>query len=171
MFDVLEGAWQDLVHRIEAARMLDHVIEAHDLYLQRIIEKCWLLRGDVHQESSLLPPSIDYNFAVSAKRQWKRLLGLINEFCRFQEMHFHEALRAAEVTLERRRMANAQPEEWVFQQEIIEEESFFYLADPSKLDDVIRVSTLFKQGVKTLLDLLLAKVNAPGNSNAELIGA
>jgi gamma-tubulin complex component 3 len=170
MLDVLEGGWKDLVQRVEAGSTLDHVIDAHQIYLQDIVRKCWMLRTDssANTDSSITSTISTTDIDSKAKRQWKKLLCLVNEFCAFQEEIFTESLQAAQFASEKRREADKRKDgNWVFQQEATEEETFFFLADTSKLLSVIRMSEAFHQGVTDLLASLHSKINSPGDQLAD----
>lgn len=151
MFEVLEGGWNRLQREVNAAETLDELIHAHDEYLNGICRK------------SLLPKSTNrYSISIDEEdgtgEQVQKLLQLSSEFCAYQEHVFGEALQAAERAVEKRRLAEERitSGEWGFQSEaeISEEESFFGLSDPSKLDELDSLSSDFHGRITDLLKSL-----------------
>jgi gamma-tubulin complex component 3 len=151
MFEVLEGGWTDLARSIEDATTLDEVVQAHDRYLNGICRK------------SLLQPSKVFGDKIDLGQQLSVLLRLSNEFSSYQEKLFGDAQEAADRASAKRQEAEERLKEggWGFktEQEVSEEESFFGLADVSKLHEVDRLAEAFNQQVLTLLRVLDSKVN------------
>jgi len=150
MFEVLEGGWKQLVRNIEEAQTLDEVIAAHDRYLNGIFRKS-LLRPEASGENSILG------------EQLKELLRLSGEFCQYQQTLFGEALQAADRAALKRREAEQRLKEggWGFhsEQEISEEETFFGLANTSKLEEADRLSEEFNKLIVKLLKALDNKLH------------
>lgn len=151
MFEVLEGGWKNLLREIEDARTLDEIIAAHDAYLASICRKS-LLR--INKEST---GERDLGQELHA------LLGLVGEFCSYQELLFGDALQAADRAAQKRRKAEQSSTRgsWGFKDEIerSEEETCFGLADETKLNELDRLSKAFNSNVVDYLNALDEKLN------------
>jgi Gamma tubulin complex component C-terminal/Gamma tubulin complex component N-terminal len=147
MYEVLETEWKRLVRATESASTLDELIAAHEEYL-----------ACVHRKSLLSSVADDGD---DLGGQIRELLRLSNAFCAYQEHVFGEALRAVQRAADKRKRAEAQQTsgEWGFKGEIEEEESFFGLADPSKLQDLEQLSSVFNDKIMHLLRSLDLRLN------------
>jgi len=159
MFEVLEGGWKDLVHRIDAADTLDEVIEAHDDYVSGMCQKSLLPNasggeGDDDDRSDRLGDGV------------QELVLLVGNFCDYQERLFGTALEEADRAAEKRRLAEERVTrgDWGFQQggpetAADEEETFFGLADASKVEELDALSSMFNERVLVLLESLDGLLN------------
>ena len=153
MFEVLEGGWQRLQSEIEAAKTLDEVIAAHDVYLDGIVKKSLLRTGN---NDDIIQQQLADHVQI--------LLQVTGEFCDLQEELFHESLSMAEIATQKRMEADQRANQgrWGFnsEQEILEEENFFGLADAQKMQEVERISFTYNLNVLALLRVLSDRVNA-----------
>jgi gamma-tubulin complex component 3 len=151
MFEVLEGGWKHLELEIEAASTLDEVIVAHDRYLDGIVRR------------SLLHTANEDSRQAQLADQVQTLLATASRFSDLQENLFQEALYAADIATEKRVETERRTREgqWGFdsEQDITEEETFFGLADPDILREVMGMSDVFNQDALELLRVLGDKVN------------
>lgn len=160
MFEVIEGGWRTLEAAIDEATTLDEAIEAHDRYLDDIVRKTMLRdqEGDDYIQKHLAD-------------QVDVVLAIANDFCSLQESLFNEALRSADVAAEKRIEGESRLKkgQWGFDSEkdIAEQESFFGLADPSVLENVIRTSEVYNDHALELLRALDDKVNRSTTDFAE----
>jgi gamma-tubulin complex component 3 len=147
MYEVLETEWKRLVRATESASTLDELIAAHEEYLTSVYRKSLL--------SSVADDGDDLGGQIH------ELLRLSNAFCAYQEHVLGEALRAVQRAADKRKRAEAQQTsgEWGFKGEIEEEESFFGLADPSKLQDLEQLSSVFNDKIMQLLRTLDLRLN------------
>lgn len=147
MLEVIEGGWKELERDIEKAQTLDDVIQAHDRYINGVLRK------------SLFGQHMD----ADASETPRLLLSLADVFCTYQQQLFDQALEAAERASRKRREAEERVTqgEWGFQseKEMKEEESFFGLADDSKLDAADRISENFSELIVEMLNALDRKLN------------
>lgn len=159
MFEVLEGGWADLARTIKDAQTLDEIVQAHDRYLNGICRK------------SLLRPSKDFGENIDVGQQLSVLLRLSNEFCWYQETLFGDAQQAADRAFQKRQEAEQRLTEgqWGFhsEEERTEEESFFGLANISKLEEVDRLAEVFNRQILRLIRVLDSKVNGAPASAAD----
>lgn len=69
-FQVLECSWDELWNRVQQAQDLDHIIAAHEAFLDTITSRCLL---DSNSRVRLTPTSQDRNLQLSgATHQWLR---------------------------------------------------------------------------------------------------
>jgi hypothetical protein len=159
MFEVLEGGWKVLVENIETASTIDEIVKAHDDYLDGVRRKS-LVVG--HEDSN-----DDDNSTTLSRigQQINRLLQLASDFCAWQTAMFEPALLAAHRAALKRQEAFERVEigAWGFvtEEEVIEEESFFGLADPAKLHNLDSLSREFNRQMTRLLDALDKRLNGP----------
>lgn len=153
MFEVLEGGWRRLQAEIDAAKTLDEVIAAHDSYIDGIVRKSLLRTGD---NDDIIQQQLADHVQI--------LLQVTGEFCDLQEQLFHDALLMAETATQKRIEADRRANQghWGFnsEQEILEEENFFGLADHDTMKRVARMGTTYNQNVLALLRVLSDRVNA-----------
>jgi gamma-tubulin complex component 3 len=152
MFEVLEGGWKQLVHGIEESKTLDQVIATHDDYLSCLLRKGLL---DGARGGSSEGPDV--------AKQFERLFYLSDEFCAYQQEMFGEAQESADRAAVKRREAEERLNHghWGFstEKEVSEEETFFGLADATKLFEADRISASFDEQVVLLLQALDQKLN------------
>jgi gamma-tubulin complex component 3 len=165
MYEVLEGGWKDLERRVEAAKTLDEVIEAHGRYLEGIVRKSLL--GGTSESAATKSET-----ALASRLQ--ELLMIAKSFCELQERLFSDALSAVERATEKRQEAERRLEEgkWGFNKEedFLEEETFFGLTDVATLQEVDRILDGFKEKTLLLLEGLHGAVNGtPAAATVESI--
>jgi gamma-tubulin complex component 3 len=150
MFEVLEGGWKELARTMQEAETLDGAVEAHDVYLEGICRKSFL-RTDSTSGNTPLGEHIH------------TLLGLVSEFCSYQEDVFGDSIEAAERAAQKRRDAEVRLKQgqWGFSsdKEVTEEGVFFGLADVGKMVELDRISKTFSHQITTLLQKLDDKLN------------
>jgi Gamma tubulin complex component C-terminal len=153
MFDVLDGGWKRLVPDVEHAESLDQVIIAHDRYLAGISRKSLMRSNDGGEQVD----DLDIPGKVES------LLLLVNEFCRYQESLFDDALREVDRAAEKRREAEllAKRGGWGFdrQAEAAEQETCFGLSDTSKLQELDSLTREFNDQAHEFLRALDIKLN------------
>lgn len=156
-FEVLEGAWKLLHYQIDHALSLDDVIAAHNKYLQDVLHK------------SLLSESTEIGKTLS--EQLHILLGLALLFCHFQEQLFCQALKAADTSAQKRRLAETRSKEgeWGFEseKEVAEENTFFGLVDVATFDEVNTIYDEFNSGTIQFMNSLEAAIDGRNRTLTE----
>jgi len=161
MFEVIEGGWQKLELAISEASTLDEAIEAHDNYLDSIIRKAMVRvqERDEFSQPNVLADQVDI------------ILNIINSFCDLQETLFDRSLNEAEITAQKRLVAESRLKkgQWGFdsQQDISEQETFFGLADSSILKEISRISGIYSNHIVSLLNALNDSVDGNASQLAE----
>lgn len=154
MFEVLEGGWKDLSLRINVAKTLDEVIDAHRQYLAGVVRKSLL--------TSVTESRATESEKILAARLHE-LLMIAKAFCELQKRLFTDALGAVERATEKRRAAEQRLKEgkWGFstEEEFEEEESFFGLTDAVVAEEADRILQHFNQKTKLLLEGLYGVVD------------
>ncbi|KAG7365069.1 Spc97 / Spc98 family protein [Nitzschia inconspicua] len=157
MFEVVEGGWQKLKNAMEETTTLDEAIVAHDTYLRSIVGKAMVL------DEEHCGNDVQNRLA----NQVGLVLATTDEFCALQEIIFNESLRAADVAAEKRVEAESRINcgKWGFdsEQDILEQETFFGLADPAILEEVRRISESYNDHSLEFLRALDEKVNGGQN--------
>eukprot|EP00547_Thalassionema_nitzschioides_P000280 CAMPEP_0194215716 /NCGR_PEP_ID=MMETSP0156-20130528/17725_1 /TAXON_ID=33649 /ORGANISM="Thalassionema nitzschioides, Strain L26-B" /LENGTH=758 /DNA_ID=CAMNT_0038944313 /DNA_START=45 /DNA_END=2318 /DNA_ORIENTATION=+ len=142
-FEVLEGAWKTLSSRIEQGESLDELIQAHDEYLNEIIQMSLLFNEDGDASLGL---------------QLNCLLSLVLKFCTIQRDIFSSATKKVEEATKLLKQAEQRTKqgEWGFTSptENDETEEFFGLSDPIQLTEVIDLSDEFYLATQRLLKRL-----------------
>jgi len=141
-FEVLEGAWKTLRCRVEQGMSLDDLIQAHDDYLDEIVQMSLLFDEDGDTALGLHLHS---------------LLNLALKFCTIQQNLIVVATKQVEKATELMREAERRTKqgEWGFTSpENDETERFFGLTDPYQLEQVVDISEEFHQSTEQLLTCL-----------------
>mmetsp|Transcript_18048 Transcript_18048/g.30731 ORF Transcript_18048/g.30731 Transcript_18048/m.30731 type:complete len:880 (+) Transcript_18048:153-2792(+) len=86
MFEVLETSWETLVTELNAAPDLDHIVQAHDMYLTRILQKSLIggsaAKGVQHKQNKPVAGEPDAN---ALRLDLQNLFDLILRFCNVQK--------------------------------------------------------------------------------------
>ena len=172
-FDVLEGAWNTLVMRLETGTSLHDIVHAHDAYLADIVQKS-LLGGtnddddddDADNNNNIASASAsaalnleDEDGAGSVAEalgvQLQTLLRLALEFCTFQKELFQDAIQQAERATEKFKEADRRLKQgsWGFRSEmdVKEAKTFFGLTDERKLKNVMTMEHKFHKSTGQFL--------------------
>mmetsp|Transcript_5043 Transcript_5043/g.7351 ORF Transcript_5043/g.7351 Transcript_5043/m.7351 type:complete len:685 (+) Transcript_5043:768-2822(+) len=168
MFEVLEVGWKGLVRKIKSARTLDELIEAHDAYLEEIVEKSLLENEDDTTQSE--EGRSAYTNVPSLAKQLKNVLDITLRFCKLQDRIFCDALDSIDTAARRRRRAERRSKagRWGYVEKDIAASdlytaTFRRLANAKRKQEMEKISGSFDVALKNLLATLNREINEPSS--------
>lgn len=143
MFEVLEGGWDGLVESLSKAASLDDVIRAHDIYLNKIVDKTLL---SINDDENVMSKSLE--------ELLHKLLSIALKFGKFQDHIFSNSIAGLDKAASIRKKVDERADKGDWGRTTLDTEEgrvFLYLSD-SKLFEFVDKTT--KDFHKTLSELL-----------------